>query len=332
MSATSATFASAAASHKPRRIADIFSQAEIAELTQRSDLQGAWSVGSNWLAIAACFTAMALYPHPLVLLIGTLLIAGRQLGLAILQHEGAHGTLFRSRWTNEILVDWLCARPVWQNVSKYRKHHIQHHIHTGSDSDPDITLHKDFPISKKSLMRKFARDIVGYTGLKAIIGLIMMDMGLIRWTVANDIERLPQQGRTPWNKLATLLGNSAGMLLTNAALFGMLWATGHAWLYAFWVLAYVSPLQLFLRIRSIAEHGCMQRTADVFLNTRTTLANWLARITVAPHYVNYHTEHHLMASVPCYRLKRMHAMLRQKGLVTPAAGYGEVMTLAVAAA
>jgi fatty acid desaturase len=316
------------ANGKNRRITDVFSQAEIAELTQRSNAKGAWALASNWLAIIGCFTAMALYPHPLVLLTGTLLIAGRQLGLAILQHEGAHGTLFKSRWANEVLVDWLCARPVWQNVRKYRTHHIQHHIHTGSDQDPDISLHKDFPISRQSLLRKFGRDVSGYTGVKAIVGLIMMDMELIRWTVANEVVRLPQAGRSLAVRLAALVRNSAGVIITNLVLFSLLWAAGHAWLYAFWVIAFISPLQLFLRIRSIAEHGCMQRSSNTLQNTRTTLANWIARVTVAPHHVNFHAEHHLMASVPCYRLPRMHEMLMQKDLLRPAGGYGEVLAVA----
>ena len=42
---------------------------------------------------------------------------------------------------------------------------------------------------------------------------------------------------------------------------------------------YVLPL--FVRIRSIAEHGCLPRSPDMFLNTRTTQAGWLARMTVA---------------------------------------------------
>lgn len=320
-----------AATAPTRRITDLFTRAEITRLTERSNLLGTWALVSNWLAIAACFAMMAIWPHPLVLMAGTLLIAGRQLGLAILQHEGAHGTLFKSRWANQVLVDWLCARPVWQNVSRYRTHHIQHHVHTGTDQDPDISLHKDFPVKPKSLLRKFARDISGYTGLKAVVGLVMMDMELIRWTVANEVVRLPQTGRTVVDKLAALARNAGGMLLTNALLFAALWAADAAWLYAFWVLAYISPLQLFLRIRSIAEHGCMQRSPDALLNTRTTLAHWLARITVAPHYVNYHTEHHLMASVPCYRLPALHRLLLQKGLVKPAPGYLSVMQTAVAA-
>lgn len=313
---------------KAARLADIFSAAEMASLTQRSDWAGAWAVVSNWLGIAACFAAMAWMPHPVVIVLCTALLGGRQLGLAILQHEGAHGTLFKTRWANAVLVDWLCARPVWQHLAKYRQHHIQHHVHTGSNQDPDLSLHKDFPISRRSLARKLLRDISGYTGVKAVVGLIMMDMGLIRWTVANDVVRLPQAGRSVVDRLSSLARNSAGMVITNLLLLGVLWASGHAWLYLCWVAAFLSPLQIFLRIRSIAEHAGRQQSPDTFANTRSTLANWVARMTVAPHHVNYHTEHHLMASVPCYHLPAMHRLLVQKGMLQPESGYLRVLQMA----
>ena len=89
-----------------------------------------------------------------------------------------------------------------------------------------------------------------------------------------------------------------------------------------------APLPLLVRIRSIAEHGCLKNSPDMFKNTRTTRAGWLARMTVAPIHVNYHMEHHLMASVPHYRLPQMHALLRAKEAVPVAPGYAEVLRLA----
>ena len=42
--------------------------------------------------------------------------------------------------------------------------------------------------------------------------------------------------------------------------------------------------------------------ADPLRNTRTTRATPLARLLVAPYFVNYHLEHHLFLFVPCWRL------------------------------
>lgn len=312
-----------------RRLRDLFTAEQIALLTARSDWRGAWAVASTWGVIALAFAALARWPHPLTFIGAMVVIGGRQLCLAILQHEGAHGTLFKNRWLNDVLTDWLCARPIWQNLPKYKAHHLGHHTRTGTDEDPDITLHADYPVTRASLARKMLRDIAGVTGIKLIYGLVMMDAGVFKWTVANHIERLPQQGRTTLDRVGAALRNMAPMLLTNAVLWGLMAACGHAWLYGVWVLSYLTVLPLFIRIRSIAEHGCLERSPDMFLNTRTTRAGWLARMTVAPLRVNYHMEHHLMASVPYHRLPLMHRWLQARsGVPSAAPGYLEVLKLA----
>jgi len=305
---------------------DIFTKSDIKRLTRRSDLRGAWAIAANWAVIAFAFALVARWPNPLSVVVALCLIAGRQLALGILQHEGAHQTLFESRWGNLVATDWLCARPIWQNLEKYRIHHLKHHADAGSDADPDISLHRDYPITRASLRRKFLRDLFGITGVKTIFGLLLMDAEIIRWTVSNDIVRLPRKGRV----IPTALRNMAPMLLTNAVLFGLLWAAGHPALYALWWLAFITPLPLFMRIRSIAEHGCLERIDDVFKNTRTTRAGWLAKLTVAPIAVHYHLEHHLLPGVPYYRLKDLHQLLRAKRLSDEPPGYWQVLRQASA--
>ncbi len=152
-----------------------------------------------------------------------------------------------------------------------------------------------------------------------------MDAGVLQWSLTNDIRRLPQTGRRWWDYPRAFLRAAAGMLITNAILLGALWASGHPWLYGVWVLAYVTPFPLFIRIRSMAEHACLETSDDPLRNTRTTHAGWLARATVAPIRVNYHVEHHLMASVPYFRLPKMHRMLRARGCVARPPSYWQVL-------
>ncbi len=313
-----------------RRLSELFTREQIAQLTERSDWRGAWAIASTWGVILAAFAVLAAWPNALTFIAAVIVIAGRQLCLAILQHEGSHGTLFKTRWANEVLTDWLCARPVWQNLRKYRAHHLVHHTRTGTEDDPDLSLHADYPVSRRSMARKMLRDLTGLTGLKTMYGLILMDAGVIKWTVSNHIERLPSNGRRWYHYAGTALRNMVPMLIANGVIWGVLAWSGHAWLYGVWVLAYLTPLPLFIRIRSIAEHGCLARTPDMFLNTRTTRAGWLARITVAPVRVNYHLEHHVMASVPYYRLPLLHRWLRDKHAVPPTPGYAAVLGMASA--
>ena len=310
------------------KLRELFSPAEIAQLTARSNLRGFWAIASTWLIIAAVFAVLARWPNPLTFIAALVLIAGRQLALAILEHEAAHGTLFKTRWMNEVLGDWLCARPIWQHMPKYRVHHFVHHTKTGTELDPDVSLHEGYPVTRQSMRRKIARDLSGYTGIKLMIGLTLMDAGVFKWTVASKVERLPQDGRRWWNYPLSFVRNAGGMLACNAALFAIAAISGHAWLYGVWVLAYITPFPLFVRIRSIAEHGVLERVPDMFRNTRTTRAGWLARITTAPCHVNYHLEHHAMASVPYYRLPQMHRLLRKRDAVPTPPSYLDVIRLA----
>jgi fatty acid desaturase len=68
-------------------------------------------------------------------------------------------------------------------------------------------------------------------------------------------------------------------------------------------------------------------------NTRTTRANILERLFIAPYYVNYHLEHHLLFYVPCYNLPRVHRFLsesRHAGPMEVQPNYLAVLRLATA--
>ena len=255
----------------------------------------------------------------------------RQLALAIQMHEAAHYTLFRTRWLNETVADWLAARPMWNDVARYREHHMRHHAHTGSETDPDLSLVRPFPTTRRSLARKFARDLAGISTVKRIIGLFLMDIGVFHYTVAAEVIRRPRDGRTRMDYVREGLRNMLPFVIMNLVFAGILAACGILWTYWAWVAAYFTSFSLFVRIRSLAEHACTEMSEDPLRNTRTTLASVLARMTVAPMNVNYHLEHHLLASVPYYRLPQMHRVLRERSGIVPATGYGEVLRLASAA-
>jgi fatty acid desaturase len=310
-----------------RKLSHLFSREQIAALTARSDGRGFWAVAATWAVIAASFAVLARWPNPLTLIAALIVLAGRQLALAILMHEAAHGTLFKTRWLNDVFTDWVCARPIWQDVLLYRAHHFVHHSKTGTDEDSDISLTAPFPTSRASLARKLLRDASGLTGIKLLYGRLLMDAGVIKWTVAKDIQRLPANGRRWFHYAGAALRNMTPMLITNGILFGILAACGQAWLYGIWLLAYIGPYNLFLRIRSMAEHGATEKSTDMFRNTRTTRAGWLARMTVAPLHVNFHREHHIMASVPYYRLPLMHRLLRERGAMEPPPSYLDVLRI-----
>jgi len=291
----------------------ILSKAELEALTRASDLRGAAAVAFDWAVIGGALALAGAWPHPLTVVLALLVIGGRQLGLAVLMHEAAHRSLFRTRGLNRLVGHWLCGAPIGQDVDRYRKHHLHHHVHTGTDRDPDTVLVDPFPTTRGSLLRKVARDLLGVTGLKRVAGQLAMDFDFIGYTASGH--RVEPPALAPARRLRNGLRRVAPVALTNLALLGACVACGAGWVYLLWVAAWLTTFSLFVRVRSIAEHAVTERTDDMFRNTRSVEASWLARAFVAPHGVGLHLEHHLVPTVPYFRLPALRRLLRERGLL-----------------
>ena len=144
---------------------------ELASVTQRSDLKGAVLVASQWLQVLALFVVMAAYPHPLVWVLGTMLLGNRLLGFGVLVHECGHRTLFRTPALNDFVGRWLAAPPTFNNMRAYMRGHLEHHRLAGTTEDPDLPNYRDYPISRDRLWRKLRRDLSGQTGWRTLQGV-----------------------------------------------------------------------------------------------------------------------------------------------------------------
>lgn len=310
------------------------SKEEIQALVRPSNARAFAAFATDWGLIAAAMALVAWHPAVWTVLAALVLIGGRQLGLAVLMHECAHGILFRSPALNRFFGRWFAARPTFTNLDRYRTIHLLHHKYTATERDPDLSLTTGFPTTPRSMARKVWRDLSGQTGAKRLIGLSMIETGDIAMSSSGHFRRA-EGGRTWRQRFQAARANLLPTLAFQGALFALLAALGHPWLFALWVGAYLTTFSLVIRIRSIAEHACTPDAADPLGNTRTTYAGPLARLVLAPHYVNYHLEHHLIMTVPCYRLPKMHALLRDRGALDRAClapGYAAVLRGAAAAA
>ena len=318
-----------------REVRDVLSREEIAELTTASDVRGLVSVGVSWSMIAGALALVAWRPHVVTVLVALVVLGGRQLGLAVLMHECSHRALFRSRWMNDHLGRWLCAAPVWQRLEDYRAHHMKHHNFTGTERDPDLGLVTPFPASAGSVTRKVLRDLTGLSGLKRVVALLAMDLGFITYTASTTAERTDPAEWPLVRRLRSAACHTGPMLLANGVIFAILWGLGHPLLFVLWVGARLTTFSLFVRIRAMAEHACTEVTPDMFANTRTVRAGWLARLCLCPHDVSFHLEHHLLMTVPHYKLRRMHRMLSDRGALDDChvvEGYADVLRLVASGA
>jgi fatty acid desaturase len=303
---------------------------ELRELLRTSNAQGFLALGASWGLILAAFVLYVRFPTVSTFLLSSVLIGGRQLALGILMHDCAHRSLFRSRRLNDWVGAWFCAYPTWQDLSRYRPHHLRHHALAGTEKDPDLALVTAYPTEPRSLARKFLRDLSGVTFLRRVVGLLMMDAGYIEYTVAGELKPVPRaRSRSYGEVVRTFLVNFGPVALSNSVLLGFLWWSGHPELYGLWIFSWAIFFSVFVRVRSIAEHACTEMRPEPPLHTRTTRAGMLARFTVAPHHVNFHLEHHLLMLVPQHRLKQFHGLLWDRGFYERTSAYFELGYLRV---
>ena len=304
----------------------VFTPDEWSRLTSRSSWRGLWLVAHAWGTIAAAIALVALWPNPLTWLIAVMIVGTRQLGLAILMHEAAHGGLSTNKVVNEFVGQWLCAVPVGADLASYRAYHLAHHKFTQQPEDPDLSLSAPFPITKESYTRKAIRDLTGQTFVKQRLPLFLS-------LFKHDAKSEPV---THESFVASGREKMARFLALNALLFVLFCLAGVGiWYFGVWLLAMATWLSLVTRIRNIAEHACTSTGEDPFSHARTTLANPIERALIAPYWVNYHAEHHLFMYLPCYRLPEAHRLLVAKGLIKRMEvrpGYLDVMRLATSRA
>ena len=294
---------------------DHFSPAQWQRLTAKSRWRGLWLVAHAWGVIGAAMLVGARWPWLIpvcVMVVGT-----RQLGLAILMHDAAHGLLHPNRAVNDWVGHWLCA----PTLKAYRPYHLQHHRYVQQAEDPDLVLSAPFPISPASLRRKMWRDLSGQTFFKQRIQPLWQQLRGRGSSAAGGDGETAFAGRD----LRFLLANALGFLVFAAAGWWWLWLV-------LWLLPMASWLPLVTRLRNIAEHALVPvDQPDPLRQARTTRASWLERAFIAPYWVNFHSEHHLFTQLPCWQLPEAHALLRAAGTtarmeVQP--GYLAVMRLA----
>ncbi|MDH4042000.1 MAG: fatty acid desaturase family protein [Gammaproteobacteria bacterium] len=298
------------------KINEYLTRDDIVRFTAKSDLQAWRLVLGNWLAIAAIFGVVGAYPNPFVILFAMILLAGRQLGLSVLMHEAGHRTLFATPWLNDVVGQWLCAAPVFNDLPAYARGHLDHHRKAGTREDPDLPNYAAYPISRESFRRKVIRDLSGQTGIKFL--------GFIFRGASGVISREKREGSLPLLR----------QLLVQFLLFLVLFAAGTGWAYLVWLGAFLTFFMLIIRIRQVAEHAAVPDLydPDPRMNTRTVDAPWWQRMVFAPNGVNFHLEHHFMASVPCYRLAALRSHLKRcRALdgVPVFLGYGQLLRHAV---
>src|SRR5262245_2736974 len=90
----------------------LLNDAQPAELRRRSLPHALWLIAHAWIVIVGAIALVAWWPNPVTFALAVVLIGSRQLGLAVLMHDGAHGCFTADQRLNLRLSQWLCAYPI----------------------------------------------------------------------------------------------------------------------------------------------------------------------------------------------------------------------------
>ncbi len=264
------------------------------ELRKIANVRNVATVLATWAQAILTIGAAVWIGHPVAYAAAFVLMGPAFARFAILGHEAAHKLLFTNKSWNDAVGRWLVAYPSFVPLEAYRRGHFAHHKDEFGPNEPDLNLYYGYPITAASFRRKLWRDARGSSGWKNLKGLI----GALKREASRPIALRIFVMQVPLVVAAVLVGR---------------W-----WLYPLlWLGPWMTSWRVINRLRSIAEHGGMQRSKDRRQTTHHVRQSWLARFWLVPLNTGWHLAHHVDMGVPWRSLPALHDELERAGWVTP---------------
>ena len=269
------------------------------ELRRIDDAANARTVLVLWAWPIAMVGLALWWGNPIGLAVAWVLMGPVYVRFAILMHEAAHKLLFTNKRVNDWVGTWLVAYPAWTPIGVYRRVHFAHHREEFGPDEPDMAFYGGYPCTRRTLRRRLTRDAIGISGWKNFRAMLMA----LRSRAARPV-------------VGAILG-------VQALLWAGSWAaTGRVWVYpAFWWLPWMTQWRVLNRLRSIAEHGGLEKSKDRRVTTHNVHQSLLARFWLVPYNTGWHLAHHVDMGVPWRNLPRFHRELERAGYVTDALTY-----------
>lgn len=283
----------------PERLpSHLLSPAEVRELSRLDPAVSVRHIVGEWAMILVSASLAWRFCHPVICVLAMAFIGTRQHSLLVLMHDGAHHRLLPNRRWN----DWLGEVITWPfliiRMRGYRRNHIAHHRHLNTEGDPDWMRKRTpdwaFPMGGFALLGHLALDLVGVGFVKLARKTKQAD-GLFVGGGNGEVDE-----RAMIVTRAVFLAAALGVVVAKGLVVPVL---------LFWVVPFITWMQLANHVRTIAEHLAIEGREGMYAKTRTTLATWFERAFIAPNNINYHVEHHLYPSVPFHRLPELHRRL-----------------------
>jgi len=270
-------------------------------LHEKSDFRG-WLQSLGYLGLLAGSGGLVLYgaSHwPVGVVVALVFLYGTLFSFQInAVHELGHGTVFHTKLLNAVFVR-IFAFLGWINFEMFNTSHARHHRYTlHAPDDLEVVL----PL--KVLVRHFF--LLGFINPEGAYHTLKNTIRIARGQFRGDWElTLFPVGSTernaPVNWARTLLAGHASIIVLS--LYFHLWMlpvlTTFSSFYGGW---------LFFLCNNTQHIGLQDDVPDFRLCCRTFTLNPFAQFLYW--HMNYHTEHHMYAAVPCYNLGRLHRLIK----------------------
>jgi fatty acid desaturase len=274
----------------------------LARLNARNDLLGFLQAGGHLGAMALTASLVLIgggvWPWWLIAMI--LFLHGTFASFILnAVHELVHRSVFRTPWLNAFFLR-IFSFIGWVNFQHFSVSHLRHH---------QYTLHPPDDLEVVLPIRLTARQFL----LSAVVnpsggwGILTTTLRHARGEFSGEWEeRLFPAGeperRRPVIRWARILLAGHACIVLSSVLTG------------WWLLPVVTSLTplyggwLFFLCNHTQHVGLRDNVPDFRLCCRTFTVH--PAVELLYWHMNYHTEHHMYAAVPCYRLSRLHRTIR----------------------
>ena len=281
-------------------------QAALRTLMRRSDLQG-WLQAGGHLALFGCTALLTTFFFLQEMWVGFFValwlhgtVGSFFKGLAV--HELGHGTVFKTKWLNRFFLR-VFSLLGWWNFHEYAMSHTYHHRYTlHPRGDREVVLPREASLKPGYLLQLFTFNIFGGLESNGIVPILRETITAAFGGYGKDWTRdlyADQPAARPLavNWARTILLFHGGVLLV-------------AVVFQLWLLPVLLSLHVFIGnwlkyFVGLPMHcGLRDDVPDFRKCVRTIKLDPLSEFLYWR--MNWHTEHHMFAAVPCYNLKRLH--------------------------
>ncbi len=283
----------------------------LSQLNKRSNLLGfAQTLGYLGVLAAGCGASIYSFLHWPWYVTAALVFANGHFWHFLINgfHELVHDSVFRTRWLNALFLR-VFSFLGWHNHHWFWASHTEHHkftLHPPDDLEVVLPVQYSFRnVAKTGIVNvRYPYNILK-SQFKLAVGRINM---ADPWTASLFPESDPQRRRALVRWAWVLL---VGHALLLAAALAMGW----------WIFPLVFTFPMIFGgwvhfLCNASQHvGMQDNVPDYRLCCRTLYLNPVLQFLYW--HMNYHTEHHMYAAVPCYRLGKLHRLIRHDMPVCP---------------